>query len=205
VSLTVWFALALALIFGVQAIAISTPSITMWIGISCLILHIILGPTISFFFPALAPSGSKKVMVWQILLRGFLACIAIFTAIMLTLVDDIAAGFASTFPAIFCTTMVSLWLSQDSSVTVGAVGPLIVGSTAVSIYACLFYGSVVLLKSYFDKIATIALATVISYIITIFGCSLPAFYINKCAIREVTVEYVEDETTTIIHKVNQKT
>ena len=42
---------------------------------------------------------------------------------------------ASVFPAIFLTTMVSLWWSQGEAVPVGAVGPMILGSGAVGAYA----------------------------------------------------------------------
>jgi len=202
ISLTVWFGLSIALIFGLEELSNSTENITKWIGIGCFILHILLGLFITFLTPTQAPPGSNKVKVWQLILRGLLASIAIFTAIMLTLVDDIAAGIATTFPAIFCTTMVSLWISQDSSVPVGAVGPLFVGSTSVSLFVLLFYGCVVLLKSKLNKEAAIAVGIIISYVLALFGASLPAFYINKCGSSLANpVEYVEDETTTIIDKV----
>jgi hypothetical protein len=44
---------------------------------------------------------------------------------------------ASVFPVIFLTTMVSLWLSQGEAVQSGAVGPMMLGSTAVSAFALL--------------------------------------------------------------------
>ena len=45
------------------------------------------------------------------------------------------AGVAAVFPAIFLTTMVSLWWSQGQAVPMGAVGPLVLGSGSVSAYA----------------------------------------------------------------------
>ena len=42
---------------------------------------------------------------------------------------------ASVFPVIFLTTMVSLWLSQGEAVQSGAVGSMMLGSTAVSAFA----------------------------------------------------------------------
>jgi hypothetical protein len=52
--------------------------------------------------------------------------------------SDFAAGLASAFPAIYGTTMVSLWWSQGSHVQSGAVGPMILGGTAVSGFAMSF-------------------------------------------------------------------
>ena len=40
---------------------------------------------------------------------------------------SIAAGVTAVFPAIFMTTMISLWLSQGEAVQVGAVGPMMLG------------------------------------------------------------------------------
>ena len=45
------------------------------------------------------------------------------------------AGLAAVFPAIFLTTMVSLWMSQGEAVQIGAVGPMMLGSGSVSFYA----------------------------------------------------------------------
>ena len=49
--------------------------------------------------------------------------------------SPLLAGIASVFPAIFLTTMVSVWLSQGEAVQAGAVGPMMLGSGAVSAYA----------------------------------------------------------------------
>ena len=40
------------------------------------------------------------------------------------------SGLASVFPAIFLTTMVALWFSQDSSVSIGAAGPMMLGGAS---------------------------------------------------------------------------
>ena len=45
------------------------------------------------------------------------------------------SGVASVFPAIFWTTMVSLWLAQGQAVPVGAVGPMMLGSSSVAVFA----------------------------------------------------------------------
>ena len=48
------------------------------------------------------------------------------------------AGLASTFPAIFLTTMVSLWISQGQAVTQGAAGPMMLGGLAVVGYSMMY-------------------------------------------------------------------
>ena len=83
-----------------------------------------------------APKGSKPVGPLTLVARGALAAVAIGAASGLAgLGSPLLAGMASVFPAIFLTTMVSLWWSQGSAVPLGAVGPMILGSGAVSAYA----------------------------------------------------------------------
>lgn len=48
-----------------------------------------------------------------------------------------APSFAAVFPAIFLSTMVSLWLAQGEAVPAGAVGPMMLGSVSVSAYSML--------------------------------------------------------------------
>ena len=67
-----------------------------------------------------------------------LAGLAIGFAVWLSgLGSPILAGMASVFPAIFLTTMVSVWVSQGAAVQGGAVGPMMLGSSSVSCYAVL--------------------------------------------------------------------
>ncbi len=83
-----------------------------------------------------APSGARRVGVLTLAIRGLLAGAAIGVAGLLAANGGaLMAGVASVFPAIFLTTMVSVWWSQGRSVSVGAVGPMILGSGAVSAFA----------------------------------------------------------------------
>lgn len=83
-----------------------------------------------------APRGTRPVGPLTLLARGVLAALAIATAVAIARHgSDLAAGLASTFPAIFITTMVSLWISQGEAVQVGAVGPMMLGSTSVAAFA----------------------------------------------------------------------
>lgn len=82
-----------------------------------------------------APGGARRVGPLTLLARGLLAGAAIAVAVWLARIGPLAAGMASVFPAIFLTTMVSLWLSQGESVQAGAVGPMMLGSASVSAFA----------------------------------------------------------------------
>ena len=84
-----------------------------------------------------SPSGHRKVGILSLLSRGWMAASAIALAVWLSDSSPLLAGMASVFPAIFLTTMVALWISQGEAVQAGAVGPMMLGSTAVSVYALL--------------------------------------------------------------------
>jgi hypothetical protein len=85
-----------------------------------------------------APAGTRAVGVPTLLARGLLAAAAIGLAVMLATVSGpVIAGIVSTFPAIFLTTMLALWVSQGEAVPAGAVGPMMLGSTSVSAFALL--------------------------------------------------------------------
>jgi hypothetical protein len=86
--------------------------------------------------PAPAPRGRRAVGPVALAGRGVLAAAAIALAVALGSSGfPLLAGMASVFPAIFLTTMVSLWLAQGEAVPLGAVGPMILGSSAVALYA----------------------------------------------------------------------
>lgn len=82
--------------------------------------------------------GTNKVPLKHVLLRGVMASCAIAVAVLIASLDEVAAGLTSTFPAIFLTTQVSLFLQQTSALTMSSIGPMIMGSVSVGIYAILF-------------------------------------------------------------------
>jgi hypothetical protein len=85
-----------------------------------------------------APAGTRPVGPVTLLGRGLLAASAIGLAVALATVSGpVIAGIVSIFPAIFLTTMLALWISQDEAVPSGAVGPMMLGSTSVSAFALL--------------------------------------------------------------------
>ena len=83
-----------------------------------------------------APSGSNSVSLFSIMMRGIAAGGAIGLSVWIAgLGLPFISGVVSVFPAIFLTTMVSLWLAQGRAVPEGATGPMMLGSSSVSIYA----------------------------------------------------------------------
>lgn len=85
-----------------------------------------------------APKGTRGVKISVLLSRGLLAGLAVGISAWISSIGlPILAGMASVFPAIFLTTMVSIWLSQGEAVQSGAVGPMMLGSSSVGAYALL--------------------------------------------------------------------
>ncbi len=83
-----------------------------------------------------APKGKNEVGVGALASRGALAAVAVGASVwMADAVGGVAAGVASVFPAIFLTTMLALWWSQGRSVQAGAVGPMMLGSSSISVFA----------------------------------------------------------------------
>lgn len=84
-----------------------------------------------------APRGSHPVSAATLLTRAGLAATAIGGAGLLARQAPLLAGIAGVFPAIFLTTMIGLWLAQGQAVPQGAVGPMMLGSTSVAVFALL--------------------------------------------------------------------
>jgi hypothetical protein len=112
--------------------ALCPPWVAAWCGVA---LTFSLG-MLATRAPRPAPRGARRVGVGVLLLRALGACLAIGLAVGVARVAPGAiAGVLSVFPAIFWTTMVSLWLSQGVAVPAGAVGPMMLGTGSVGAYA----------------------------------------------------------------------
>lgn len=136
ISLVAWTALAAIMVTGLSAWR--GAGMATWIlgsaGLTCLIGVGLLATAT----PRPAPRGKRRVGPVTLLFRGLLAGSAIGVAIIIARTGgSVAGGIASVFPAIFLTTMVSLWLSQGEAVPAGAVGPMMLGSASVGSYALL--------------------------------------------------------------------
>lgn len=88
--------------------------------------------------PPPPPHVAKPVKPVVLAARGVMACAAIGGAVSLSKVHEVVAGFTSTFPAIFLTTMVALWISQGEALPASTVGPMCLGSLSVPAYAISF-------------------------------------------------------------------
>ncbi len=135
-SLTIWLALALGVVLALNALKTSGASLIA-IGWGATATMALVGVWACLNAPP-APAGRRRIGPLTVMSRGLLAASAIAAAVWLAAVGGpVAAGVAAVFPAIFLTTMVSLWLSQGEAVQVGAVGPMMLGSTSVALFSVL--------------------------------------------------------------------
>lgn len=136
-SLMVWLVLAAGSYFLNTELLDKNVTRVLVAGLVSLGLIIVLGLGISFHHVA-APKGGKPVPWGILLLRGLFAAIVIGITVYLGTFSPTLGGILATFPVIFTTTMVALWVSQGSGVPTGAAGPLILGSSSVGVYALVF-------------------------------------------------------------------
>jgi hypothetical protein len=192
-SLILWALFALLIIFLLEALYKELGIPIEIIGIIGEFLLLTIGLLVIHIKPLPAPKGSNKVKTQILLLRGFWAGSAIFFSIIFSQFSYIAAGMLSVFPAIFITTMISLWLSQGNAVSSGAAGPMMLGSSAVAGYA-IFFG---IFEPYFETTMnqgeSIALSAILSYILSISLISLPVFFIIRRRYKQYERESVKQE------------
>ena len=132
-SLGLWLSVAVAAVWLMRRWS----ELALWIGVGATATSLLFGAW-ACRAQVPAPRGRNSVSIGQLLSRGLLAAIAIAGAVAVGESGaELAAGVASVFPAIFLTTMVSLWFAQGEAVPSGAVGPMMLGSTSVSGYALL--------------------------------------------------------------------
>lgn len=112
--------------------ALASPRAAAWGGLG---LTVTLG-LLATRAPRPAPRGGRAVGAGALLLRALGAALAVGGAVWASRVTSgAAAGALSVFPAIFWTTMVSLWVSQGAAVPAGAAGPMMLGTGSVGAYA----------------------------------------------------------------------
>ncbi len=134
VSLTLWLAVAIGFVLGLNRLD-GGLALTRGIGFGSTLAIVAVG-MLACLRATPSPRGHRPVSMGTLFARGLLAATAVGVAVWLTRVGGpVAAGVATVFPAIFLTTMVSLWLAQGEAVPAGAVGPMMLGSAAVATYA----------------------------------------------------------------------
>ena len=137
-------------------------------GLSVLALLIVLGVWTTWTSRP-APKGSQPVRPFVLALRGFAAAVAIGIAVWFAgLSYPFISGLISTFPAIFLTSMIALWLAQGRDVPQGAAGPMMLGGASVGVFAIL---AIVLFPLLGPAIGSVA-----TWLACIIGWTLPAYY-----------------------------
>lgn len=132
-SLGAWLLLASLAVLGSRLVF--SPGETAWLGLGSTAALILAGLWGSWGAHP-APKGTRQVSLGMLVARGLGAGLAIATAIGLAHVfGGLVAGLAAVFPAIFLTAMAGLWISQGQAVPAGAAGPMMLGSSAVALYA----------------------------------------------------------------------
>lgn len=115
-----------------------------------------------------APAGSRPVGPWALASRGIMAALAVGGAVGIAdLGYPLLAGVASVFPAIFLTTMVSLWWAQGPSVPTGAAGPMTLGGGAVSVYVLVAMSAIPALG--------LALGSLVAWLLSVALWSVPGY------------------------------
>jgi hypothetical protein len=133
-SVCVWAAGSTAIVSLEDAVDPSQATAAVWGAVGwCLTLALGL---VLWRISHHAPRGRHRVGPGALALRGVAAgaAIAVSTAIAQS-GWPVASGIASTFPAIFLTTMVATWIAQGSAVPTGATGPMVLGSLSVGAYS----------------------------------------------------------------------
>jgi hypothetical protein len=165
IALAVWGASAAALVATLTRLQACGVPLAI-VGALTLAAMLVVGVA-ACLRPRPAPRGSRRVGPATLLARGLLAAGAIAVSVWLVAVGGpLAAGVASVFPAIFLTTMVSLWLAQGEAVPSGAVGPMMLGSSAVAAYALVSAWSFPALGS--------GLGAAVAWVVAAAGITLPA-------------------------------
>jgi hypothetical protein len=135
-SLGAWSIAAAAVVVGVDQLPADVGT-RVPIGIGATVALAAIGVLATRRAPP-SPRGRRGVGPLTLVLRGSGAALAVGVAVVIAHAGaPLLAGIASVFPAIFLTTMVALWLAQGEAVPVGAVGPMMLGSSSVSVFALL--------------------------------------------------------------------
>lgn len=167
ITMLAWVAMATLVVFmtpTVLSMGINTSTLSL-ILMGC---GVLLGVTACMKNPP-APPASAKVAPLALLARGVLAATAIATSLWLAEHNGPwIAGMAAVFPAIFVTTMCTLWIAHGEAVGSGAVGPMMLGGTSVSVFAWL--------AAWWVPILGVSLACLAAWVTAVTVITLPAWW-----------------------------
>lgn len=185
--LSYWFIMSTFILVVLERVA----NIKLWIiALSSSIIHLIFGSVVIYLRPSKTHEASKKISWYIILVRGIFASLTIFTGSIISRTYPEVGGFVSCFPAIYLTTMISMWISHGENIASGATGPMILGSISVSLFSI----SWALLYPLIGWITT----TIVSYGISIVFISIPITillrYLNKIDNRSNIFHTIENSS-----------
>jgi hypothetical protein len=170
-TLSIWMFLAVTLVSFMQRVQL-TDSLLLTCSCLCTLVMAVMGVLACRHMPN-APKGSKRIGPMTLMARGIFAGLSIGVAVWLA--DQggaVAAGVAAVFPAIYMTTMVSLFVSQGENVQAGAVGPMMLGSTSIAVYA--------ISAAFILPALGVIIGSLVSWAIAVSFTSLPAWiWLNR--------------------------
>ncbi|KAL7753766.1 hypothetical protein RI367_000697 [Sorochytrium milnesiophthora] len=134
---------------------------------SAILVAVTLGITIGWRPPP-APRGSTKVPPRVLLFRGISAGLCIGVSVAISTISSYAGGVMATFPVIFTTSMVAVWLSSGEAVSSGAIGSLLLGTSSVSVFA--------VTSAFVVPALGFGAGVVISWVTGVVLVSLPSFF-----------------------------
>ena len=192
VSLLVWLVLSGGAFLLNNRIIQSGEGVQI-IGVIAFVLIVIVGVVLTYRSVE-APRGTQPVTWAVLLLRGVCGAISITVAVLLGSTSSVMSGIISTFPAIFLTSMVALWLAQGEGVPAGAVAPMMLGSASVPAFAMLFAG----LKEPLGILGALILSWLLAVSIVSFPVAVYLRWRERAGQHEtmhwhVPLESVEDE------------
>lgn len=158
----IWLAAASIVAFVIKK-SFKIPPV--WLGSVSVVLHFTVGLVNLLLNKSSAPRGKNKVTWKAHLLRGSIASVIIFIAVLVAKTNPTVSGLIMAFPAIMMTTIASLYLSQGEEVTTGATAPMMIASVSSDIYSIVFALTLPKLK----VIAT----PFVSFGVSLFGISIP--------------------------------
>ncbi|KAI9183068.1 hypothetical protein H9P43_003985 [Blastocladiella emersonii ATCC 22665] len=204
-AILIWLALAVAMVAALRAVAanIAVPvdgapvstaispaiSTAFVIAVATLALQLVAGSIVGWTPPP-APKSTAHVPLTALIPRGIAAALAVSASIVIGRTSPWAGGLVSVFPAIFTSSIVAVWLSSGEAVSSGALGPLMLGSASVSVFAIV---AAVLVGAKLGLGATVGIA----WIASVAGITVPSFvYLNwrrRATVAHSPVETKEDE------------
>ena len=134
ISLGAWLLAAAGALSAMRHSAACGVSPALWGGVSTLLLA-----ALGLFAtrrPVFSGGTARRVARPVLAARGAFAAAAVVAGVSLANAGlPLVSGIATVFPAIWLTTMVSLWLSHGERVQISAAGPMILGSLSIAVFA----------------------------------------------------------------------